>query len=223
MTRPILLFLTIVLIVAAAVAVIRVRTQRIPGPPPDEDVPTAPDLDSIPGDTTYFGQIIHDRARIDAFLRGDESPLEDSERTRFQGLKYFPPNLAYRLHLRLETAADRDTVVLMDTKGAERVYERLGVLRFRLNDRPQSLSLFREPQHNYLFLPFKDVTSGEETYEVGRYVEPQDVGGEVFLVDFNRAYNPYCAYSHRWACPIPPAENSLDVAVRAGEMKYRAN
>lgn len=225
MKRLVPLLILIVIIVAAVVFTLRVRL-RSPSPasnPTPQEAPIAPDLDSIPPDSVFLGELLEYREKTAADFRGDASPLDETDRLAFRGLSYFPADPAYCLRVPLEPDPGRGTITLMDTKGRERVFERMGRLRFDMDGRPQQLTLFREPTLHYYFLPFRDATTGHETYEVGRYVEPVDVGeGRVFLIDFNRAYNPYCAYSHRWSCPIPPPENQLTVPIRAGEMSYRA-
>lgn len=223
MKRLVALFL-VVMVLAAAI-VVAVRTRLKPAAPPPGEIhktaPIAPDLDSLPPDSSYFGRLQDERAQARDFFRGPESPLEDADRAAFQGLRYYEPDPAWNLRLTLEPVATRDTLIMLDTKGEERVYERVGRFRFRRDGQPQALTLFREPYHKYFFLPFKDPTNGPETYHVGRYLEPVPLSGGEFVLDFNRAYNPYCAYAHRWACPIPPDENRLTVPVRAGERKYR--
>lgn len=222
MRRLIALFL-VVMVLAAAI-VVAVRTRLKPAPPPGEihkTAPIAPDLDSLPPDSSYFGRLREERAGVRDFFRGPESPLEDADRAAFQGLKYYEPDPSWNLRLTLDPTAARDTLIMLDTKGQERVYERVGRFHFTRDGEPQTLTLFREPYHKYFFLPFKDPTNGAETYHVGRYLEPVALSGGAFVLDFNRAYNPYCAYAHRWSCPIPPDENRLTVAVRAGEKKFR--
>ena len=90
----------------------------------------------------------------------------------------------------------------------------------KLEGEPAALAVYRSPHHDELFLPFRDATSGRETYGAGRYLEPAKLAGGRLLVDFNLAYNPYCAYSEEYSCPLPPFENHLKVAIRAGEKAY---
>lgn len=223
MTRLVRLFLVVMILVAAIIAAIRLRTS--PAPPPDvpdpKTLPIAPDMDSIPPDSLWFGRVLEDRRAAEDFFRGPESPLEDRDRAAFQGLAHWPPDPAWRFRVRLERFANPDSIVLMDTKGQERVYEKTGRLTVAPpGAAPQTLTLFRQVYHNYFFLPFRDATSGIESYGMGRYVEPVELGDDLFEIDFNRAYNPYCAYSARWACPIPPEENTLSVRVTAGEKAW---
>jgi len=79
----------------------------------------------------------------------------------------------------------------------------------------------REGGRETLFIPFKDATSGKETYGAARYLEIEETEVGIFLVDFNKAYNPYCAYSEAYSCPFPPRENWLEVAIKAGEKKFK--
>jgi len=225
MKRIVPLFLLIVIVTAGIVFALRMRLREPASSEPilPESLPPAPDMDSIPGDSVYFGEIARQRKENEDFLKGDESPLEETDRLVFRNLNYFPPDTRFRFRVRLEPPALTDTVALLDTSGAERKFVRHGTFRFQVDARQETLTVFREPYHNYLFLPFKDATAGKETYEVGRYVEPVEAGPGTYLIDFNRAYNPYCAYSHRWSCPIPPEENTLSVAITAGEKKFHVD
>ena len=110
---------------------------------------------------------------------------------------------------------------MQTTTGGEQSYRRAGVLRFRVEGRPAQVTLFESPDMHELFLPFRDATCGTESYGAGRYLEvaPPGPDGRV-VVDFNYAYNPYCAYNPSWSCPIPPGENWLAVPIRAGEKAF---
>jgi uncharacterized protein (DUF1684 family) len=161
------------------------------------------------------------RADKDAFFREHpNSPLLPEQRASFDGLAYFPENESLVVRARLETdGVDLDEAIAMQTTtGGEQVYRRAGVVRFEVGGAPAQLTLFASPEMRELFVPFRDATSGSETYGAGRYleVEPADLDGTV-EIDFNYAYNPYCAYNPTWSCPIPPGENWLAVAIRAGE------
>jgi len=222
MKRLVSLFLLVTVLVVAIVVAIRLRTTTPPASTPlDPNVlPIAPDLDSLPADSTWFGRLLIDRREQEAGFRGPDSPLEDQDRLNFQGLSHWAPDPTWRLTLTLEPFANPDSVTILDTKGEERTFQRAGRFRFVIDGREQFLTLYRQTYHNYWFLPFRDATAGSETYAVGRYVEPRELGKGRFEVDFNRAYNPYCAYSHRWACPIPPEENRLTIPIRAGEKMF---
>ncbi|QDA59838.1 DUF1684 domain-containing protein [Hymenobacter jejuensis] len=152
-----------------------------------------------------------------------ESPLPPAERKAFKGLPFFPTDYAFYVEATLE----RDSTALpfrMKTSTArEPEYRKYGVLHFTLNGQPlqlivyQSLDLMRKPGYgDYLFVPFTDPTNGHESYGGGRYIDLRIPKSPVLMLDFNRAYNPYCAYSPKYSCPVPPAENRLPVAIRAG-------
>lgn len=147
-----------------------------------------------------------------------------------QAMHFFPANATYRVTARFERTEDSPWFG-MKTSGikikAHRIY---GILHFTIHDTVlklnvyQSEELMKIPDYaDYLFLPFTDATSGEESYANGRYIDLRikDIENNRYTIDFNKAYNPYCAYvSGKYNCPIPPAENNLVVAIRAGEMKF---
>lgn len=138
--------------------------------------------------------------------------------------RWFPPDPAFRVVARLERDPSPRVEVVLSTRGNARRARRLGRLVFDLGGRKQQLTALRllEPGVGEAAISvfFRDATTGHETYPVGRYLEPEPVAGEPdrFVIDFNRAYNPTCAFSAHYNCPIPPRENVLQVAVRAGEM-----
>ncbi len=160
------------------------------------------------------------RREKDRFFREDpRSPLTPEQRASFTGLVYYPEDPSLRIEAVLDTDVDRDEEIRMaTTTGGEQVYRRAGVVRFQVEGRPAQVTLFASEGMPDLFLPFRDATSGVETYGAGRYleVEPPGPDGRV-VVDFNLAYNPYCCYNDHWSCPLPPRENWLDVPIRAGE------
>lgn len=164
------------------------------------------------------------RAEKDAFFRDDpRSPLQQEQRASFEGLTYFPANEQLVIGARLETdGVDRSERILMPTTtGGTQEYRRAGIVRFGVDGEPAQVTLFASPDTDELFLPFRDATSGKESYGAGRYleVEPPGLDGRV-VVDLNYAYNPYCAYNPDWSCPIPPGENWLAVPIRAGERSF---
>jgi uncharacterized protein (DUF1684 family) len=152
------------------------------------------------------------------FLSSDQSPLTAEQRREFKGLHYFPENPALRLELTLERAEKPEQVTLATSTGDEREYWRLGQIRFQVDGQAATLQIYED---NYgFFLPFADATAPAESYGAGRYLEPHEVRHDVLYVDFNLAYNPYCAYNERWSCPLPPAANRLKVRIEAGEKKF---
>lgn len=156
------------------------------------------------------------RAEKDDFLaRDSQSPLTPAQRRDFHGLRYFPENGGLRLEVDVETMATSGRIMIQTTGGRPQAYQRFGRFQFLVDGQPAELTIYTN-QHGY-FLPFVDSLAGKETYPAGRYLEPERLPSGKFLVDFNLAYNPYCAYNDHWSCPITPAENRLRVAIRAGE------
>lgn len=151
----------------------------------------------------------------DFFAQYPESPLTREQKKTFKGLNYFPENPALALEVQVEGFPEKKTITMQTSTGDAQEYERFGRFSFTVDGQEAQLTIYATG-HDY-FLPFADALAGEETYPAGRYLEPQALGGGHFLIDFNYAYNPYCAYNERWSCPIPPAENRLKVAIRAGE------
>ena len=139
----------------------------------------------------------------------------------YKGLAYFPVDLAYRFELPLTPNPTPETVVIMSTRGNPRRAERAGWFEFYVGDTPCRLEASRllEPGvgEGGLSVFFRDATSGRESYELGRYVEATRLANGNYLLDFNAAYNPACAFSPHYNCPIPPKGNTLAVAIRAGE------
>ena len=152
------------------------------------------------------------------FARGGDSPLTDEQRRSFTGLRYFDPDPSFHYEVTLERAAPGPSEEIQTSTGDAQQLFRAGTLRFRVGTADVSLVAFE--QGDELFIPFRDSTSGEETYGAGRYLEAHPLGGDRYDLDFNAAYNPYCAYNENWSCPLPPRENWLTVAIRAGEKAF---
>ena len=157
------------------------------------------------------------REKDDYFGKAHDSPLTVEQRRAFAGLKYFDPDPAFRYEVTLEGGPGGVEEVEM-SDGTTDHLQRAGNLRFSVDGTDSTLLAFH--QGDGLFIPFRDATSGKDTYGAGRYVEAEALGNGRYLLDFNRAYNPYCAYNDDWRCPLPPAENWLKVAIRAGEKSF---
>jgi uncharacterized protein (DUF1684 family) len=158
------------------------------------------------------------REKDEYFRRAHDSPLTVAQRTRFGGLRYFPEDAAYRFTITVDPdrAGHEEDVEMSD--GSTSRLRRAGTVRFDVGG--QRVGLVAYEQGDELFIPFRDATSGKETYGAGRYVEAEPLDGGRFVLDFNRAYNPYCAYNEVWRCPLPPTENWLAVPIRAGEVAF---
>lgn len=181
-------------------------------------------LSSGESNETYIKAIQKEREEKDAFMQGEESPFTDST-SAFTGLKYFPADLKYRLVAELESIESKKVVVLPTSDGLEQKYLEYAYATFNLEGVENKLLLLEVmdmgPQRGKLFLAFADATSTNETYGAGRYLDVKKVPGATSItLDFNLAYNPYCAYSDKFSCPFPPKENILKIAIRAGEKTY---
>lgn len=152
------------------------------------------------------------------FLHDPHSPLTPDQRRDFDGLRYFPKNPALDLKVEVEEFPEKQNVTMQTTTGAVQDYQRFGRFRFAVEGEEVELTLFSNP-HGF-FMPFADSLAGKETYGAGRYLEPELLPDGRFHVDFNLAYNPYCAYNDLYSCPITPAENRLKVPIRAGEKVF---
>ncbi len=164
------------------------------------------------------------RREKDTFFHDEpESPLTPNQQADFDGLSYFEENPSLVITSRLEAdGVDRDErIVMQTTTGGEQLYRRAGLVRFEVDGVPTQVTLYASAGSHGLFLPFRDATSGKESYGAGRYLDVEHPGPSGRLtVDFNYAYNPYCAYNPEWSCPIPPGENWLTVPIRAGEKSF---
>jgi uncharacterized protein len=139
----------------------------------------------------------------------------------YKGIEYFPVDLSYRYELPLTRIPKPEKMVIVSTRGNRRSAERVGWLDFLVGKTPSRLEVNRllEPGsgEDDLSVLFTDATSGKETYQLGRYVDLKKLPNGKYLLDFNTAYNPSCAFSNFYNCPVPPKANALTVAIRAGE------
>jgi uncharacterized protein (DUF1684 family) len=179
------------------------------------------------------GRFEHDlqearHAKDEAFRYDGGSPLPPEERASFAGLSYFPPDPAWRVRATVTRLPGGDAFEMATSTGEPRLQRRAARLEFTTPEGPARLLAYVEPGGHDLhhgpptyFVPFRDQTSGTQTYGAGRYLDLEVPAGDEAVVDFNLAYNPYCAYSQAYSCPLPPPENWLEIPVRAGEMQYR--
>lgn len=173
----------------------------------------------------YFqpDSILAERQQKDRFWKeGETSPLTQADKDLFQGLTYFAPSSQYCILARLEIYPKPDTVRVQTSDNELRTMLRSGRAYFLLGKDSCVLTVYRytgiegKMQQGY-FVPFKDATNGVDTYRPGRYVEGIPIGANGLLLDFNRAYNPYCNYNDQYSCPLVPRENTLSVKIEAGE------
>jgi hypothetical protein len=156
------------------------------------------------------------------FAQHWQSPIPPQDRPRFKGLQYYLPDPSYRFELELYEHSEKGAVRMAYTKGNEQDFVRWGEFRFKIAGREQSLQAYKgNREEERLFVPFKDATSGKETYGAGRYLDLEPDRDRTqegkWILDFNQAYSPWCAYSEAYTCPFVPAENWLEVPILAGE------
>ena len=175
----------------------------------------------------WKANIEKERKTKDRFFRSKYagSPIPFEDRAKFKGLDYFPPDPAYRFELELHEHEKKGVVRIAYTKGQEQDYLQWGEFRFKVGDREQAIQAYkRDPAEDRLFIPFRDATSGKETYGAGRYLDLEfnrdHIAEGKWILDFNKAYNPWCVYSENYTCPLVPSENQLEVPVYAGEKNY---
>jgi len=158
------------------------------------------------------------KMKDDFFANDSQSPLTTAQKKDFKGLNYFPPNPDLNLVVSVQEFPEKGQIKMQTTTGDIQVYERYGKFIFKVNEQPVELTIYRN-EEGY-FLPFVDSLANKETYPAGRYLEPEPLGNHQFRVDFNLAYNPYCAYNDYWSCPLTPFENHLKVPIKAGEKVF---
>ncbi len=171
------------------------------------------------------------RQQKDDFFKHDwQSPLTPDQQKDFDGLKYFPENPALRLSVAVQEHTPKPVVTMITSTGSAREYLKYGQFTFEVDGEAATLQIYQNADNDYFFLPFVDATAPDETYGAGRYLDIEQTVGGQFTIDFNYAYNPYCAYNEpyevnpnavqRWSCPLPPRENHLKVRIEAGEKNY---
>ena len=164
------------------------------------------------------------RAEKDRFMRSADSPVPQEQRRDFPPLEYFPVDPAYNVPASLAVAPGKDILELSTSGGLRRKMRKIGTLQFTLKDQALTLTAFVDAETNdvrRLFVPFGDLTNGNETYPGGRYLDLERTATGFYTVDFNRAYNPFCVFNTTYDCPYPPRENRLKVPVRAGEKLHK--
>ncbi|MBE9484092.1 MAG: DUF1684 domain-containing protein [Bacteroidetes bacterium] len=161
------------------------------------------------------------------FADSASSPLTKEGLPHFEGLEFYPADPEYILKARFVLNPDPEPFEMETTTARKPVYVKYGEAHFNLNGTDLVLEIYQsnkakemEEFREFLFLPFKDLTNSIETYGGGRYIDLKIPEGETIIIDFNKAYNPYCAYNHRYSCPIPPKVNHINIEIPAGVMAY---
>jgi uncharacterized protein len=173
------------------------------------------------------GSLVSERREKDIeFKSGSDSPLPEEDRTRFNGLAYFEINPAFRFQAKFNRYSRPERIRLSTNTGEIHSALKYGYFEFEIKGETYRLQVYRvedNPENAggpFLFVPFRDATTGKETYEAGRYIDLKENTSGIYDLDFNRAYNPYCAYGKGYSCPIPPPENTMPIRIEAGEKKY---
>ncbi|MBN3521278.1 DUF1684 domain-containing protein [Algoriphagus lutimaris] len=174
----------------------------------------------------YKNSILEFQDELNAeFKNQDESPLSAKDRKEFTGLPFYPVDEHFWVIAKFEKLPPRSLFQMKTTANSIKDYDVYGLLTFSLEEKEYCLNVYQshvfrtqEKYKDYLFLPFTDLTNVTETYGGGRYMDLKIPSGDTMELDFNKVYNPFCAYSDGYACPILPRENDLQLAVRAGVM-----
>jgi len=171
-------------------------------------------------------QLESERENKDVFFgQHFQSPIPFEAHVKFKGLYYYSPDPRYRFELVLHEHKKKESIKVQDTQDNERELLRWGEFRFRIDNEEFVLQAYKSnPAEGRLFIPFRDATSGKETYGAGRYIDlkPEDDYNEgKWVLDFNKAYNPWCAYSKEYSCPFVPPENWLKISIQSGEKNYK--
>ena len=176
---------------------------------------------SAPDDAEYIQQLSAARTVKDqAFRQASDSPVPADKRDKILPLPYFPIDPNYAVPAVLRLSDERPVFNMLTSSGEPRRMQLVGTLEFTLRGETRSLGAFVPDgtvQITSLFVPFADQTTGKDTYAAGRYLDIDPTTTGYYTIDFNRAYNPYCAYSPTFECPFPPSSNRLTTEVRAGE------
>ena len=178
---------------------------------------------SASADDSIRAQIEGLRAAKDSLLKSEDSPLLPAQRTHFERLAYYPIDLRYRLRGELHIYGRQRIVEIPNTDGTTTELERFGRFVAAFGEKNFWLEVYLSPQTGEAEVFFKDLTNGYTTYGGGRYARLIREDDGMYVIDFNNAYNPYCAYNPTYICPLPPRQNYLDFAVEAGELMSDAD
>jgi uncharacterized protein (DUF1684 family) len=172
----------------------------------------------------YIAELLRFRAEKDSFLQSSpRSPIKKEDQRTFRHLRYYEIDPQFVVRAALHRNENPALLTITTTTGKTRDALIFGKLEFTLQGRKFRLSAFKfadRRSQGDIFVPFTDSTSGHESYGAGRYLDLEENETGEYVLDFNRAYNPYCAYNEEYSCPIPPRENRLSTAITAGEKIY---
>ena len=190
--------------------------------PEQEEIPMAADVDY---ETGLWLEAVHafQKELNDFYASEEESPMEAEDRAKFEGHPFFPIAIKYRVSATFTRTPDSKPFQMKTSTTRLPIYQKYGHLTFTLEDSTFQLNVYQNHNlknvagyENYLFLPYNDQTNGDTSYGGGRYIDMEIQEGDTWIIDFNKSYNPYCAYSKKYSCPIPPVENFMNIAIHAG-------
>lgn len=185
--------------------------------------------------TIAFGQESFDRSSVEAFQKElntnfanpQKSPLMEEDQKDFKALDFFPITEELAVTATFIKSKGEKSFEMKTTTNRLPLYIKYGELHFTIDGKPFKLDVFqnldlikKKGYKDHLFLPFSDLTSGNESYIGGRYIDLKKPKGKTILIDFNKAYNPYCAYNYKYSCPIVPLQNDLNIEIKAGVKKF---
>lgn len=163
----------------------------------------------------------------ESFADSLKSPLMEEDLSQFEGLDFYPISEKFIVEAKFIRTKKEKAFQMKTTTERTPIYKKYGELHFKIDGKELKLNVYQNIELNkkpgfddYLFLPFSDTTCGKESYIGGRYVDTKIQKGKKWTIDFNKAYNPYCAYNYKYSCPIVPLENDLAVEINAGVKKF---
>lgn len=167
----------------------------------------------------YLKEVKEFRMYTNDNFKNGKSPLKPNDKLNFKGLNYFEIDTNYRVTASLSKSLFPNYIQMNENEATPSMYEEVGVLKFKLKEKHYSLNAYIGKGDNLsrLFIPFKDLTNGKETYHSGRFLYTMKQKDGTYLIDFNYAHNPYCAYNDDYSCPVPPTENHLNTKIIVGE------
>jgi uncharacterized protein (DUF1684 family) len=161
------------------------------------------------------------------FKNPEESPLTKEGMDIFESLVFYNINIKYRVEAKFERTPFEPIFGMKTTTSRLPEYKKYGTATFYIDGKEFKLNVYqnqslinRKEYEDYLFIPYTDLTSGNDSYSGGKYIDLKVTKGEVLIIDFNKSYNPYCAYNHKYSCPVPPKENFLNTRIEAGVKAY---
>jgi uncharacterized protein (DUF1684 family) len=182
-------------------------------------------LNNTATDENYARNIRQQRQKKDTdFKYADFSPLTIDQKHKFKNLDYFAPDEKYKITAQIRRTNNDTIYKYLTTSNEIRKFYKYAIAEFTIDNKAQTLLVLKSADAataDYFLLAFKDLTSGTETYEGGRYIDIEAPKNEKLVIDFNNAYNPYCAYNEMYSCPIPPEENNLTTRILAGERVFK--